>query len=220
MRYPYCLYNQDIDLQPLFSDLQGDPYLLDLSDNNTRLAATNTRDQESFQAWLDQEMQPRHGWGFASYLERRQTLLGDCPQMVEEQRFYHLGVDIIVPVGTPLLAPLAATVVVADYEAGEGNYGGYVLLRHEDRRFDTFYSLYGHLSRSNLPRVGSLRQAGEPFAVIGDFYENGHWFYHTHLQIITESGLEEGYRNKGYCTAEDLKSIHQHCPWPMALFKR
>ena len=220
MHYPYCLYTQDIDLQPRFSGLQGDPYLLDLSDNNTRLATTDNRDQESFQRWLDQDMQPRHSWGFASYLERRQTLLADCPQMVEEQRFYHLGVDIIVPVGTPLLAPLAATVVVADYEAGEGNYGGYVLLRHDNQRFDTFYSLYGHLSRSNLPRVGSSRRAGEPFAIIGDFHENGHWFYHTHLQVITESGLEEGYLNKGYCTAEDLKSIHRHCPWPIALFTR
>jgi hypothetical protein len=220
MRYPYCLYNEKIDLKPLFAGLHGDPYLLDLSDANTRLTAINPRDQEQFQQWLDGAMMPRHTWGFASYLERRATLLSDCPQMVQEQRFYHLGVDIIVPKSTELLAPLAATVAVANYEAGEGNYGGYVLLRHDDKRFDTFFSLYGHLSRTYLPQAGSRYQAGEPFAVIGDFHENGRWFYHTHLQIITARGLEEGYLSKGYCAASHLARIHELCPCPMALFKR
>ena len=92
-----------------------------------------------------------HRWGVAPYLERRDTLLGDCPQMVAEQRFLHLGLDVIVPLGTPLHAPLDAIVETTGYEAGEGNYGGYVLLRHENPLFETFYSIYGHLCKSKLP---------------------------------------------------------------------
>ncbi len=51
-------------------------------------------------------MAPDYKWGFAGYLERRDSLLRDCPQMVEENRFYHLGLDVIAPLGTQLHAPL------------------------------------------------------------------------------------------------------------------
>lgn len=220
MYYPFMLYNENIDHRPVFIGLQGDPYVADLSPDSPLLKGMDTRDQERFQRILEDRMGATHRWGFSPYLERRDTLLGDCPQMVAEQRFIHLGLDVIVDVGTPLHAPLDATVAESGYESGEGNYGGFVLLKHESKHFETFYSLYGHLCKDRLPEVGKAYAAGSAFAEIGDFHENGHWFYHTHIQIITQKGLEQGYVSKGYCSQADLARIDKLCPTPLPLFKR
>jgi murein DD-endopeptidase MepM/ murein hydrolase activator NlpD len=138
--------------------------------------------------------------------------------MVKEQRFFHLGLDVIVPLGTSLHVPLDAIVKETGYEAGEGNYGGFVLLIHQNDWFETFYSFYGHLCKDALPETGQHFAAGDTFARIGDFHENGNWFYHTHIQVITEKGLEQGYISKGYCSKDDLAVIDALCPSPLSLF--
>lgn len=214
------LFNSAIDHQPIFRKLSGDPFVADLSRQSSLVDTTTSRDQRLFQRILEKKMEPHYSWGFSPYLERRDTLLADCPQMAAEKRFFHLGVDIIVSVNTPLHAPLQATVEEIGYEAGEGNYGGFVLLRHEGERFETFFSLYGHLDRSKLPHIGQAFAAGEMFAEIGDFQDNGNWFHHTHLQIITQKGLDAGYISKGYCTKRDLALINDLCPSPIPLFTR
>ncbi len=219
MKYPYCLLNPDAGPRPVFRNLTGSPYVADMSYRNPVFRRMDVRDQKAFQDALDQAMAPRHHWGVAPYLERRDTLLSDCPQMVREGRFFHLGLDVIVPLGTPLHAPLAATVHETGYEAGEGNYGGFVLLRHDGDDFETFYSFYGHLNRDSFLPVGAALKAGDPFAAIGDFHENGNWFYHTHIQIITQKGLDAGYISKGYCSERDLADMPDICPDPLPLFK-
>jgi len=177
------------------------------------------RDQRAFQQRLDYEMGSDYSWGISAYLENRATLLSECPQMVSEKRFFHLGLDIIVPLGTTLHAPLQGSVAETGYESGEGNYGGFVLLKHDSPYFETFYSFYGHLRLSSLPGTGRSLDAGMPFAEIGDFHENGNWFYHTHLQVITPKGLERGYLSKGYCSERDLAEMNNLCPSPIPLFK-
>ena len=218
MKYPYIVYSRKIRHLPVFPDLKGDPFVADLSFESPLLEGISPRDQKRFQTVLEERMGECR-WGVAAYLERRDTLLSDCPQMVADKRFFHLGLDVIVTVGTPLHAPLDAVVEANGYESGEGNYGGYVLLRHESRHFETFYSFYGHLRKDNLPAVGKETNAGERFAEIGGFHENGNWFYHTHIQVITEKGLETGYVSKGYCAEKDLAEINDLCPSPIPLFK-
>lgn len=219
MHYPFLLYSRKFKHLPIFKDLQGDPYIADLSQNSNLLGATNMRDQRGFQRILEDTMGSGYSWGVSAYLENRETILSDCPQMVAEKRFIHLGLDIIVPLGMPLHAPLNSSVAESGYESGEGNYGGFVLLRHDSPYFQTFYSLYGHLRRSSLPETGRTFAAGEAFAEIGDFNENGNWFYHTHLQVITEKGLDLGYIAKGYCNEKDLAEMDKLCPSPISLFK-
>ena len=220
MYYPFLLYSPEIDHCPVFPGLAGEPYVADLSVKSPLLRNLAPRDQKQFQARLAEKMGTRHQWGFAPYLERRDTLLADCPQMVAEQRFIHLGLDVIVPLGTPLRAPLDAEVHTSGYESGEGNYGNYVLLKHASPHFETFYSFYGHLAGKQLPEAGQRFSAGEIFARIGDFQENGNWFHHTHLQVITRKGLDQGYLTKGYCAASDLAEINGLCPSPIPLFKK
>jgi hypothetical protein len=219
MHYPFLLYSRKVDHRPLFRGLTGDPFIADLSENSPLLQGVDLRDQHQFQRHLLAKMGTQYRWGVAAYLENRTSLLSDCPRMVAEQRFIHLGLDIIVPLGTPLHAPLRGSVAESGYESGEGNYGGFVLLKHDSPHFPTFYSLYGHLRLAGLPKTGSSFNAGEPFAEIGDFEENGNWFHHTHLQIITETGLKLGYLAKGYCSEKDLAAMESLCPSPIPLFK-
>ncbi|WP_457552934.1 peptidoglycan DD-metalloendopeptidase family protein [Desulfobacula sp.] len=219
MKYPYITYSPKVEIRPVFKNLTGDPLEVDMSVQSTLFDTIDVRDQKGFQKCLDDMMRGRTTWGVSSYLENREIVLSQCPQMVEEKRFYHLGLDIIVPLATPLHAPLDARVRESGYEAGEGNYGGHVLLMHESPDFETFYSFYGHLNRGSLPVVGEKFRAGESFAHIGDFHENGNWFYHTHLQVITQKGLDQGYLSKGYCAAIDLAQMDSLCPSPLSLFK-
>ncbi len=219
MKYPYITYSEKVDIQPIFRNLTGDPLVVDMSIHSTLFDTLDVRDQKGFQNLLEDMMKDKYTWGVSSYLENREIVLSPCPQMVEEKRFYHLGLDIIVPLGTALHTPLDARVKVSGYEAGEGNYGAHVLLMHESPYFETFYSFYGHLNKEKLPAVGTQFAAGETFSYIGDFHENGNWFYHTHLQVITQKGIDLGYLSKGYSTVEDLAIMDELCPSPLSLFK-
>jgi len=219
MRYPYITYSPDIDIKPVFAVLKGDPLVLDMSSTSPIFDDMDVRDQKEFQRRIDAQMKDRFSWGVSSYLENREKALSQCPQMVDEKRFYHLGLDVIVPVDTPLHAPLAATVKQSGYEKGDGNYGGHVLLEHSSSSFETFFSFYGHLNKDKLPANGKSLQPGEAFAYIGDFHENGFWFYHTHFQILTQKAVDLGYISKGYCSAQDLAQMDGLCPCPLSLFK-
>lgn len=218
MYYPFLLFSPRVAHRPVFEGLAGDPYIADLSVGSPLLRGADVRDQKRLQRILEEKMGTAHQWGVAPYLERRDTLLGDCPQMVAEKRFIHLGLDVIVPLGTALHAPLDAEVADSGYESGEGNYGGYVLLKHAGPAFETFYSFFGHLCRDRLPAAGRQFPAGAAFAEIGDFHENGNWFHHTHLQVITQKGLDQGYLSKGYCSEKDLGAMNDLCPSPIPLF--
>ena len=219
MRYPYIAYSSQVNIEPIFKGLTGDPLVLDMSNTSPIYDGIDVRDQKTFQNRLNRMMGGKYTWGLSSYLENRQRALSQCPQMVEDQRFYHLGLDVIVDVGTPLHAPLDAVVAHSGYEEGDGNYGGHVLLQHDSDFFETFYSFYGHLNKDQLPEKDQVVNVGDPFALIGDFHENGFWFYHTHLQVITQKGLELGYISKGYCSASDLDEMDMLCPSPLSLFR-
>lgn len=219
MKYPYIDYSDKIEIQPICKGLTGDPLVVDLSVGSPVFEQVNVLDQKAFQAWLDLSMKNRFSWGLSSYLEDRQSILSQYPQMREEQRYFHLGLDIIVDLGTPLHAPLDAVVRESSYEAGAGNYGGNVLLMHQSPFFETFYCIYGHLNKEKLPDPGTKFKAGEVFAHIGDFHENGNWFYHTHLQILTQKGYDQGWVSKGYCAAPDLAVMDSICPSPLSFFK-
>ena len=92
MYYPFLLYSDSIRHCPVFNGLSGDPYVANLSVTSPLLEGRDARDQTGLQALLEADMtKGGHRWGVAPYLERRDTLLGDCPQMVAEQRFLHLG---------------------------------------------------------------------------------------------------------------------------------
>lgn len=219
LRYPYALYSRSIRHSPLFKNLSNTPFPIDLSDGNSLFDQIDIRDQKTLHNYLRKKMAPEHAWGIGGYLEYRARLLQAYPQMTNEARFYHLGVDILVPLNSVLHTPLDAIVREKGFEEGQGNYGGFILLEHNSPVFETFYSFYGHLNPDSLSPVGRLLKSGESFGRVGDFHQNGNWYHHTHLQIITKSGLKDGYLHKGYCSKSELTLAFDLCPNPLPLFR-
>lgn len=102
---------------------------------------------------------------------------------VGEPRTIHLGVDVWTEAGTPLRAPLDAVVHSFQINDNFGDYGGTIILAHDD-----FCTLWGHLAHRSLDglREGQAIAAGETFAWLGGPAENGGWPPHLHLQRIDD----------------------------------
>ena len=112
----------------------------------------------------------------------------------EERRTVHLGLDLFVPPGTEVRAPLDAVVHGVADNARPFDYGPTVILRHEPAEGIAFYSLYGHLGRESLAGLASGARVakGEAFARIGTREENGCWPPHLHLQLVVDVLGNEG----------------------------
>lgn len=137
----------------------------------------------------------------------------------EEPRTVHLGLDLTVPAGTAVFAPLSAVVHSFADNAGEGDYGPTVILQHELSGV-VFYSLYGHLSRDSLSdlKEGQVLQAGEQFAVVGNSNENGSWPPHLHWQLIKNlQGCRGDY--PGVAKRSEAEWFLQNCPNPNLLLR-
>ncbi len=220
MNYPYSLLDQAVSVGSIFGTKDmGEPCIFDYSDANPLLWGLDMNDQSDLQSSIDQTLlESENNWGMAGYLERRKSLLREFPQMVKEERFFHLGVDIFLPPNFQIHSPLDGVLVQSGYEEGRGNFGGYALIQH-DIGVEPFYSLWGHLDSESVIDLDSIIKRGDVFGRTGEMDQNGNWFYHTHLQVLTQKGLDEGYLSKGYCTTEMLPSIDQYCPSPLFLLR-
>lgn len=219
MYYPINLSESRIF--PLFGNyLQGPPQVFDFSSNNPKTLEYDPSDFNKFNEMIFGEMQETgKQWGIGKYLEERRQLLRFYPNLVKEKRFYHLGLDIIVPYDTPMYAPLEGEVYAVGKETQIGNYGGYLMLKHRVQEV-TFYSFYGHLKTPHLFEVGTKIKAGQEFARVGEKSDSGGWFCHTHLQILTQAAVEEGLTDWGYAGLDFLPSVEQYFPSPYFLFKQ
>lgn len=105
-----------------------------------------------------------------------------------EMRTVHLGIDLFLPPGSPVLAPLDGEVHSLADNAASQDYGPTVILEHHPADGPAFYSLYGHLSRTSLAalRKGAPLRKGERFAAVGPTSENGGWPPHLHFQVIAD----------------------------------
>lgn len=109
-------------------------------------------------------------------------------QPTDEYRTIHLGVDLFVPVSTPVYSPLDGTVFAFADNATPQDYGPVIVLEHKGPGHPTFYTLYGHLSRASLGSlvVGQRIAKGQRLSSIGSPEENGGWTPHLHFQIVTD----------------------------------
>lgn len=219
MKYPYNLLNYE--LFPIFADkLKGAGVFVSLADGSEVFEKIDINDQKALQAYADDLMSEANtNWAVSDFGENRKFMFSELGhlQMVEEGRFFHLGLDIWAPVGFELFAPLAGEIVVSEYEAGAGNYGGMVVVKHEVEK-QTFYTVYGHLNKDKLPVLGLIQKA-DRIGFLGEMDSNGGYFYHVHLQVLTEVGFKKGFTNKGYATLEDFQKIEKYCLDPRFLFK-
>lgn len=108
-------------------------------------------------------------------------------RITDERRTVHMAIDLTLPAGAPLCAPLAGIVHGFEEATDRLDYGPVIVLRHEQGPA-VFYTLYGHLSRESLDGlyIGKPIAQGERFAALGAPPINGDWWPHVHFQIITD----------------------------------
>ena len=213
--------NENIDIYPLFGDLlKGEPYVFDFSSKNPKTLEYNLNDFKEFNDDIFNELKNSGmSWGIGKYLEERRNILRGSINIINEKRIYHLGLDIIVPYSSVVFCPLDGTVYKLGKETQKGNYGGYLVIKHEIKD-QTFYSLYGHLKTPHKVKLGQELVAGQEIGKIGKESDSGGWFCHLHLQIITQKAMNERYSEWGYISEELLSKVEEYFPNPNFLFKR
>ncbi|MGY3090468.1 murein DD-endopeptidase MepM/ murein hydrolase activator NlpD [Hymenobacter sp. UYAg731] len=197
---------------------------LDFTANNPRITSADLRDTAAFDELVNTMLAEKNATiGIGGYLEnrviyRRSAHFG--PGAAEEPRSLHLGVDVWLPAGTPVLAPLPATVHSLADNDNFGDYGPTVILQHE-LEGTVFYSLYGHLSRREWQalRVGQALQQGEAFATVGPFPENGDWPAHLHFQLMADMQGRVG-DFPGVARPSEREAWAALCPDPNLILNR
>lgn len=107
---------------------------------------------------------------------------------IDEHRTIHIGLDLFMPAGSPVYAPLDGVLHVCHDNDTLLDYGPMIILRHTTDDGLEFFTLYGHLSRESLKGhyPGREIRAGDQIATLGTAQVNVGWTPHLHLQIITD----------------------------------
>lgn len=191
---------------------------LDFTAANPLLLDTNLRDTDAFSDLVARLLAAQQAdIGVGGYLENR-VIYRRSPELFADPtapvRSLHLGVDIWLRAGTPVLAPLDAVVHSLADNAHFGDYGPTVILQHQLEDV-VFYTLYGHLSRREtaLLRPGMTIAQGVTFAEVGPAPENGDWPPHLHFQIIADMQGRQG-DFPGVAAPEERDEWATRCPDP------
>jgi 4-aminobutyrate aminotransferase-like enzyme/Ser/Thr protein kinase RdoA (MazF antagonist) len=166
--------------------------VLDHSVGSPDLTGRDTEDTPDFTRRVFGRMEQEGARvGLGRYLEPRGFYLTDAfagrPSEQPERRTIHMGIDVYDQAGSPVQAPLEATVRQVRDNVGRLDYGPTVILEH-DTPHGPFWTLYGHLERRSVAELeeGTRIAAGAAFARVGPYPENGDWPPHLHLQVITD----------------------------------
>jgi len=105
-----------------------------------------------------------------------------------ETRTIHIGIDLFARPGTPVHAPLSGRLHAFGNNDRHLDYGPMIILEHQTDAGETFYTLYGHMSKTSLKglRKGDFVKQGDTIGAIGSSKVNGGWTPHLHFQIITD----------------------------------
>lgn len=202
-------------------DWQREPFLwLDFSAGNPALSAEELQDTAALSRYL-RELFGQAGVraGVGGYAEHR-VLYRYRPHFSQQAhpRELHLGLDLWLPAGTPVMAPLPGQLHSLADNAGYGNYGPTLVLSHTLPGGRPLFSLYGHLSRASLEQqlVGKTFGAGQVLGEIGPPPENGDWPPHLHFQLMTD--LLGHYGDfPGVCSLPEKDFYLSICPDPAPL---
>lgn len=194
---------------------------MDLTSDNPELTFALLANPAAFDDWVTNKLQSlgcRYGAG--GYLENRIIYAGrEHFDTQEEPRSIHLGIDIWAAAGTSVYAPLSGTIHSFRDNANYGDYGPAIILQHNVAGL-ILYSLYGHLSRTNLERLKPGQQilAGQQIANFGTINENGNWPPHLHFQLMLDiEGMQGDY--PGVCRPSEMERYLKNIPNPDILLQ-
>jgi murein DD-endopeptidase MepM/ murein hydrolase activator NlpD len=195
---------------------------LDLSTFNVELSKLDLGNAIDFEKYIENYLTANQahiafgGYNEERNLYKRSAVFNDAKT---EERNIHIGLDLWIKAGTPVLAALDGTVHSFNFNVGLGDYGPTIILKHQIEN-QTFYTLYGHLSLESIAKieVGAAFKKGQQLATLGNSAINGDYSPHLHFQIIKNIGDYFG-DYPGVCTKNNLDYYLENCPDPNILLK-
>lgn len=195
---------------------------LDLSITNEAFRKRNIDNATDFEKFIESYLTENNakvaygGYNEIRNLYQRSEIFNDSKT---EERNIHIGLDLWIKAGTPVLAAVDGFIHSFNYNTGVGDYGPTIILEHkiEDQKF---YTLYGHLTLESISaiKIGDIYKKGQQLATLGDASVNGDYAPHLHFQIIKEISNTFG-DYPGVCSKSDLDHYLKNCPDPNLLLK-
>jgi peptidoglycan LD-endopeptidase LytH len=196
--------------------------VFDFSRDNPELYDLDVSDGAAFSRYISQKLKEQNARvGIGKYDENRsiydKSSVFAASGSQAQRRTLHLGLDLWVAPGTPVLAALDGQVHSFQDNRPTGDYGPTIILEHMLEEI-IFFTLYGHLNRSSLTKLqkGQIVKAGQEIAQVGDVHENGQWPAHLHFEIIRDLQGKEG-DFPGVCAVNDREKYLSLCPDPNLL---
>jgi len=203
------------------------PAVLDLSVGSTELETADSFGNRGAAAGttIGSTAMPEGAVGIGRYNEARSCYTDDAFRHPgndgPEWRTVHLGIDLFVREGTPVLAPLDGEVHSLRNNSGRLDYGPTVILRHRvgNDQVD-FFTLYGHLDLATLAGMapGRMVRRGDRIGAVGSREVNGGWTPHLHFQIIGDMLGREG-EFPGVATPASREIWLSICPDPNLILR-
>ncbi|OGG76729.1 hypothetical protein A3B35_01600 [Candidatus Kaiserbacteria bacterium RIFCSPLOWO2_01_FULL_54_24] len=215
---------RETDVAPLLpaTYIETPPHRFDFSKDNPDIQAVDVMSADPLNAYVrDTLRKVGRSWGLGGYGEDRLFYRSsELFRKEKEYRTVHLGIDIWLPSGTPLYAPLGGVIRGAQDNPHFLDYGPTIIIEHDIGGI-RFFSLYGHLGRESIHgrEEGERIASGEQLGVIGETFENGGWAPHLHLQLMNDLLGNVG-DFPGTATPSEKMFYLQHCPNPEILFLR
>ena len=195
---------------------------LDLSITNEAFIKQKIDNSTAFEKFIESYLTENNakvaygGYNEIRNLYQRSEIFNDSKT---EERNIHIGLDLWIKAGTPVLAAVGGFIHSFNYNTGVGDYGPTIILEHkiEDQKF---YTLYGHLSLESISdiKIGDVYEKGQQLATLGDASVNGDYAPHLHFQIIKEISNTFG-DYPGVCSENNLNHYLENCPDPNILLK-
>ncbi|MFP4845612.1 peptidoglycan DD-metalloendopeptidase family protein [Winogradskyella sp. PE311] len=218
--FSFKTFLESLNTKPLIDvSIANNSYVsLDLSIDNRDLITVNVSSSTDLENYIWNFMRIKNAKvAYGGYLEKRGIYnRSDYFNKLnpDEERNIHLGLDLWVEAGTPIYAPLDATVHSFNNNTNYGDYGPTLILKHS---FDAieFYTLYGHLSLDSLKgkRLDEQIKSGQQIAVLATSEVNGDYPPHLHFQIIKDIKDYKG-DYPGVSNNLDLEFYKRNCPDP------
>ncbi|HEX8270321.1 MAG TPA: peptidoglycan DD-metalloendopeptidase family protein [Flavobacterium sp.] len=212
-----------LDIKVIDDRIASESYVpIDLSVSNKDLDTVNLDDANNFGDYINNYLSTLNATAaFGGYNEQRNLYRSSAifGSDSSEERNIHIGLDIWVSEGTPVLAALEGKVHSFANNIGKGNYGPTIILEHQLDQI-VFYTLYGHLSLESLLtlNVGDHFAHSQKIGTLGSADVNGGYPPHLHFQVIRDIADKRG-DYPGVCSKNELEYYLNNCPDPNLLLK-
>jgi murein DD-endopeptidase MepM/ murein hydrolase activator NlpD len=187
-----------------------DYFPIDLSIDNSFWDVNEVSDIPVFERYLQKQRVLNGAYiAHGGFLEQRALYRKSARFQTGRIRDVHMGIDIWAPAGTTVHAFMDGVVHSFAHHEDAGNYGPTLILEH-DLNGEKRYTLYGHLSISDMEKwsVGYHFRESEVIATLGKPEENGGYSPHLHFQIMTDI---KGYKGDfpGVAATEELEDYQK-----------